>query len=253
MVNATFDVTDSVGTVTIDREEALNAIDTPTKREIIETLRTWRDGDDVDVVVLRGAGDRAFCAGGDINEIPEVDYSLEYFTETWEELFSVMRSMDAPVVAVVDGYALGGGFDLMLHADFVIATDDAHLAQPEVGLGLVNHFSPPLLVPAVGLRKTMEIVLTGEPISGEEAARIGLVTRSVPREEFEDAVSDLVESLLEKSPRIVGKVKRAVYAAVDMAPSAAKAHLETVALESARNDPDYREAVDAYLADRDSE
>lgn len=253
MSNAECAIEDSVGYVTIQREDALNAIDSPTKADITETLKAWREDDSVRVVVIRSEGDRAFCAGGDISEVPEVDYSLEYFTETWEELFDVMLTMDAPTVAKVDGVALGGGFDLMMHADVVVAAEDAKLGQPEVGLGIVNHFSPPMLLETVGLRKTVQLMVTGEPITGAEAERIGLVTWSVPGDELDAKVDDVVSSILEKSPRIVGKLKRGIYTSLDMSPTAARDHLEAVALDSARTDPDLREGIDAQLENREPE
>jgi|AntDeeMetagen134_2_1112570.scaffolds.fasta_scaffold02146_2 enoyl-CoA hydratase/carnithine racemase len=251
MVNATFDVENHAGYVTIERKEKLNAVDSETKCAIIDKLAVYRDDDAVRVVVLQSEGDRAFSAGGDVQEIPEVDYSLQYFTETWEELFSTMRDMGTPTIAKVDGITLGGGFDLMLHTDFVIAANEAHIGQPEVDLGIVNHFSPPMLLQQVGFRKTMELMLTGDTISGAEAADIGLVTRSVPRDELDAEVDDLVDTLVNKSPRILKKLKEGIYASTSMSPDAAKTHLETVSLESARNDPDYREGVNAQLEDRE--
>lgn len=251
MVNATFTVTNHAGYITIDRKEKLNAMDTETKLAIIDELEALRENDDVRAVVIQSVGDRAFCAGGDVQEIPEVDYSLQYFTETWEKLFRTMRDIGMPTVAKIDGITLGGGFDLMLHSDFVIATDDARIGQPEIDLGIINHFSPPMLLQQVGFRKTMELIMTGEPISGAEAADIGLVTRSVPRERIDDEVASLVETLVNKSPRIARKVKEGIYASANMVPDAAKAHLEHVSLDSARTDPDYREGVDAQLEDRE--
>ncbi|MFB6353320.1 MAG: enoyl-CoA hydratase/isomerase family protein [Halobacteriales archaeon] len=250
MVNADFTVEEHVGYVTIQREEALNAIDTPTKREMIDTIGAWRDDDAVRAIVIRSAGEQAFCAGGDLKEVVEQDYSLSYFTDSWEELFEVMRSAP-PIVARVDGYTLGGGFDLMLHCDVVVAAEDAQLGQPEVDLGIVNHFSPPLLLELVGLRKTVELMLTGETISGTEAERIGLVTRSVPADELDEAVDAVVESVRQKSPAIVQRVKDGIYTSLEMSPAAARDHLEAVALESARTEPYYKEGVDAQLEDRE--
>lgn len=251
MVNAGFHVESGGGYVTIQRADALNAIDTPTKEAIIDRLRTWREDDSVRAVVLRSEGDRAFCAGGDVKEIPEVDYSLSHFTESWEELFEAMRGLGKPTVAKVDGYALGGGFDLVLHTDLPIAAHDATLGQPEVGLGIVNHFSPPLLIESVGRKKAMDLMLTGESISGREAARVGLVSRSVPREELDATVESVVSAIVEKSPRIVRKLKEGIDTVADMSPTAGQAYLERVALESARTDPDYREGIDAQLDGRD--
>lgn len=251
MVNASFEIVDGGGYVTIEREEALNALDTPTKEAITDRLRDWRDDDAVRAVVFRGAGDRAFCAGGDIDEIPEVDYSLSYFTETWETLFETMRSLGKPTVAAVGGYALGGGFDLVMHTDIPIAADDARLGQPEAGLGIVNHFAPPMLLATVGQKKTMDLMLTGEPISGREAAELGLVSRSVPADELDDEVASVVASIAEKSPRVMRKLKAGINAAAEMSPAAGREHLERVSLAAARNDPDYREGVAAQLEDRE--
>lgn len=251
MVNATFTVENHAAYVTIKREEKLNAMDTETKQTIIEELEGYREDDAVRAVVIQSEGDRAFCAGGDVQEIPAVDYSLEYFTESWEQLFQTMRDLGMPTVAKVDGITLGGGFDLMLHADFVIAVDDARIGQPEIDLGIVNHFSPPMLLQQVGLRKTMELMMTGETISGAEAADINLVTRSVPREALDEEVESLVKTLVNKSPCVMKKLKEGIYATTNMAPDAAKAHLESVSLESARIDPDYREGIDAQLEDRE--
>ncbi|MFC4440275.1 MULTISPECIES: enoyl-CoA hydratase/isomerase family protein [Natrialbaceae] len=251
MVNADFAVDDYAAYITVRREEKLNAIDTPTKNEIIDRLREYKDDEEVRVVVFQSEGDRAFCAGGDVQEIPETDYSLKHFTDSWEELFTTMRNLGVPTVAKVDGVTLGGGFDWLLHTDFVIAASDAELGQPEIDLGIVNHFSPPMLVEQVGFRKTMELLLTGETISGAEAAEIGLVTRSVPRKELDDEVDSLVSTLVNKSPRIAAKVKEGIYTSLELSPSAARSHLEDVSLESARTDPDYREGVDAQLEGRD--
>lgn len=253
MVNASFDRENHAAYVTIEREEKLNAVDSETKQAIIEKLDEYREDDGVRAVVLQSAGDRAFSAGGDVQEIPDVDYSLEYFTETWEALFSKMRDLGMPTIAKVDGITLGGGFDLILHTDFVVAADEARIGQPEVDLGIVNHFSPPMLLQQVGFRKTMELMMTGETISGSEAAEIGLVTRSVPADRIDEEVDELVETLVNKSPRVLKKLKEGIYASTNMSPDAAKVHLETISLESARNDPDYREGVDAHLEDRDPE
>jgi len=253
MVNASFEVENHAGYITIEREAKLNAMDAETKEAIIDRLEAYRENESVRVVALRSEGDRAFCAGGDVGEIPEVDYSLEYFTESWERLFETMRGLGMPTVARVDGLALGGGFDLVLHTDIVVAAEDAQVGQPEIDLGIVNHFSPPMLLQQVGLRRTLDLLMTGRTISGAEAEAIGLVSRSVPREELDAEIEATVETLVEKSPRVMGKLKEGVYTGARMAPDAARAHLERVALESARSDPDYREGVDAHLEDRDPE
>ena len=251
MVNATFSVDDGVARIEIQRPEALNAMDMPTKLAIIDRVRKYADDDEVRVVLFESEGDRAFCAGGDLGEVVEHDYALAPFTDSWKELFRAMWRLGKPTVAKIDGYTLGGGFDLMLHTDLPIAADDAVIGQPEASLGIVNHFSPPLLRETVGLKKTMDLMLTGETITGAEAVEMGLVSRSVPRAELDAEVESVLASLTAKSPRVLRKLKDGIYGTLDASPTAAREHLEAVALESARTDPDYQEGVDAQLADRD--
>lgn len=251
MVNAAFSVDDGVARIEIQRPEALNAMDMPTKQSIIDHVREYGDDDEVRVVLFESEGDRAFCAGGDLGEVVEHDYALSPFTDSWKELFRAMWRLGKPTVAKVDGYTLGGGFDLMLHTDLPIAADDAIIGQPEASLGIVNHFSPPLLRETVGLKKTMDLMLTGETITGAEAAEMGLVSRSVPRDALDAEVESVLDSLTAKSPRVLRKLKDGIYGTLDESPTAAREHLEAVALESARTDPDYREGVDAQLEDRD--
>lgn len=246
-------VTDSVGHIIIQRADVANSLNTPTKTAIIETLREWENGEDVRVVVIQGEGDEAFCSGGDITEIPEHDFSLEYFIDSWEELFTQMRTMSQPIIAKVNGHAVGGGFDLVLYSDIAIAADDAHLAQPEIGLGIVNHFSPPVLLDTVGLKKTMGIMLTGESISGAEAAELGLVTKSVPESELNHATDDVVDSLLAKSPRVLERLKEGIYTSSEMSPTTSRSYLRRVALTSKSEDGDYREGIEAQLEGREPE
>lgn len=251
MVNASFTVADGVGHITLERDEKLNAIDLPTKSEIISRLEAYRDDDDVQVVLFQSEGDRAFCAGGDLQEVYELDYQLTPFTESWDELFSLMHNLGKPTVAKVDGYTLGGGFDLMLHTDIVIASDDATLGQPEINLGLVNHFSPPMLHRMVGLRKTLEIMMLGEQMTAEEAAEMGLITRCVPADELDDEIDDVLETLTSKPPRIMKKLKESIYASLEMSPSSGRNHIERISVESVREDPDHPEGVDAQLEGRE--
>jgi len=252
MVNANFSVDDGIARIELDRPEALNAVEMPTKRAIIDQVRTYGDDDDVRVVVFQSTGD-AFCAGGDLAEVVEQEFALEPFTDSWEALFEAMMTLGKPTVARIDGYALGGGFDLMLHTDIPIAAEDAQLGQPEVGLGIVNHFSPPMLQGKVGLTKTLDMMLTGDMISGEEAAQLGLVARSVPAEDLDEEVDAVAESLAGKSPRVLRKLKDGIYATAEMSPRAGRSYLEAIALDAARNDPDYREGVAAQREDREPE
>ena len=247
-----FDVADGVATVEFRRPEALNAVTTGMKAETTDRVRAYGDDPDVRAIRLRGAGGD-FCAGGDITEVPESDYSLSEFTEGWADLFDALRTCGVPTVAQVEGVCLGGGFDLMLHCDFAVAAEDATLGQPESNLGIVNHFAPPLLREMVGWRRAMELVMTGDPVDGAAAAEMGLVTRSVPADDLDSEVETLLDSLTAKSPRVLRRLKRGMYESLDMPPDAAQDHLGRIAHEAVRTDPDYREGIDAQLEGRDPE
>jgi len=250
MVNATFSVADGVARIRVEREEALNSIDLETKEEIIERLGEYDDDEDVRAVLFETAGEKAFSAGGDLKEVVEEDFALEPFTESWDRLFTRMTTMDTPTVAKLDGFTFGGGFDLMLHTDIVVAAEDAKIGQPEVNLGIVNHFSPAFLPPAIGTKKTLDLLLTGDPITGAEAKELGLVARAVPAEELDAEVESVLSSLKSHSPEILSRIKSVVYEGIEMSPSAARDHAENVAHEAAEG-PWMREGVEAQLEKRD--
>lgn len=252
MANASFDVEAGVGRIRIERDESLNSIDLDTKEEMIERLARYDADEDVRVVLFESEGDRAFSAGGDLKEVERLDFALEPFTESWDRLFGTMLDMGTPTVAKVDGYTFGGGFDLVLHTDIVVASEDAVIGQPEVDLGIVNHFSPALLPDTVGLKKTLDLLLTGEPITGREAAECGLVSRAVPREELDREVESILDTLRSHSPEILARIKEVVYEGIEMSPSAARRHAESVAHEASRGHW-MREGVISRLEDRDPE
>lgn len=252
MAHATFSTADGIGRIKIEREEALNSIDLETKEEIIDQLAVYDEDEDVRAVLFETEGDRAFSAGGDLQEVEEHDFALEPFTESWERLFTRMVQLDTPTVAKVDGYTFGGGFDLILHTDVVVAAEDAPIGQPEVNLGIVNHFSPALLPQTVGLKKTLDLLLTGEPITGAEAAELGLVSRAVPADELDAEVESVLDALRSHSPEILSRIKSVVHEGIEMSPTAAREHAENVAHETAEG-PWMREGVEAQLEDREPE
>jgi len=251
MADVEFEASAGVGWVSFRNEEKRNALTLGMKDEMIEILRRVGEKDDIAVVVLESAGTDAFCSGGDLQEIPDHDFRLERFFNSWEQLFETMRTVEKPIVAKVDGWTLGGGFDMMLNTDIVIAADDAMMGQPEIGVGVMNPFSAALLPELVGLRKAMELMLTGKPISGREAESIGLVTRSVPDEALNEQVQRTVDALCQYSPRVLALVKEGMYDTIEMTPTAAYHHLKDRSLKKANSDPDYMTGVTAQLEGRE--
>ncbi|MBW1803449.1 MAG: enoyl-CoA hydratase/isomerase family protein [Deltaproteobacteria bacterium] len=202
--------------MTINRPEVRNAQDTLTREEISRALEMGAADDDVYVMVITGAGD-AFCAGGDIGKFPEnpVEFmeriGLQIKGKAGSRPIEVAREVPKPVIAMVNGLALGAGMELAMACDMVIASEDARFGQPEIRVGLIPGGGGTQVLPRlVGEKKAKELVFTGNLISAEEAAQIGLINRAVPKEKLLETVEEMGENLLQKSPLILKFAKRAV-------------------------------------------
>ena len=192
------------GIITLNRPKAINALTLEMFEEITRILRSWEDDSDVSLVILRGAGERGLCAGGDIASLYQdakdggtmgqtfwkVEYELDYYIHTYPK----------PYVAIMNGIVLGGGCELAMMCDIIIAGDTAKFGQPEVNLGVTPGMGgSQRLTRAIGKSKAMEMCLTGRQMGAEEAERSGLVARVVPAEELVDAAKDLAEEIAQKS------------------------------------------------------
>ncbi|MGE5227994.1 MAG: enoyl-CoA hydratase-related protein [Planctomycetaceae bacterium] len=205
--------------LTMNRPSALNALDAGLTGAIAEAIAAAGEDEDVAVVILRGAG-RAFCAGYDLNEdaaggtLDAKDWHEELAAATGKMLAIV--DCPKPVIASVQSYCLAGGTDLMLACDLAVAADDAYFGYVDIrfGSGVVSMFLPWV----VGVRKAKELLFTGEDrIPAEEALRIGLVNRVVPRDELDEATLALAQEIAKNEPFVVQTTKRAVNRAWDVA------------------------------------
>ncbi|MBX6350558.1 MAG: enoyl-CoA hydratase/isomerase family protein [Clostridia bacterium] len=240
-----------VARVTIARPEVRNALDRATLAGLKEAFLDIARRDDVRVVVLSGEGEEAFCAGADLKEVAGAQSVLErraYFAGV-ADVLEAMASTPQPVVAAVRGYALAGGLGLVAGADHAVAALDAVFALPEAGIGLFPMVVMAPLVRAVGRRAAWELMTTGRRIDGREAARIGLVTRAVPKEELDDAVSELVGRLLRQSPLALATGKAALYATDGLAYREALLVLREFSALLAGSD-DAREGIAAFFERR---
>jgi enoyl-CoA hydratase len=192
----------NVGIITLNRPERLNAINGGLLRDFIEQLETAREDKDAVSVILTGAG-RAFCAGEDLKE-SSAGKSFETWIEETDGLQEVQRmimSLGKPLIAAIQGYALGGGCEFAMSCDIRIATEDAKFGFPETEVGLtVTTAGTKLLTQIVGLGKAKELVFTGEFVDAYEALRIGLVNRVVPAERLIDEALGMANKIGEKSP-----------------------------------------------------
>ena len=213
------EVADGVGRLTINRPERRNAISWAVMEGLRRHLADWKDDPDVRVVVLTGAGDRAFCAGADLGGMAEGAGYLDLHDARGElaELFRDLWSLGKPTVARVRGYALAGGFGLALACDLVVAADDAQFGTPEIDVGLWPYMITVPLVRSMPPKVALELMMTGRRVGADEAARLGFVTRVVPVDELDAAVDELAGSLAAKSPAIMRLGRDAFYAVWDQA------------------------------------
>ncbi len=203
---------DGLAEVTVNRPEALNALNLEVLRELRDVLREVEGREDVRAVILTGAGDKAFVAGADIREmLPMRPLETRRFAALGHEITRLLERMEKPVVAAVNGYALGGGCELALACDLRLASDRATLGLPEVGLGIFPGFGgTQRLTRLVGRGRASELIFTGDPVDAEEAARIGLVNRVVPHGELMEEARRLARRMLERGPLALKMAKSAV-------------------------------------------
>lgn len=241
---------DSIATVTVNRPEKRNAMDVPTRKGLYAAFEDLADDDDVRVIVLRGAGEGSFIAGGDIDSFADYDHmdGLEYGDKYGQELYNTLAELPKPTVAAVDGYALGGGTEIALACDIRLATEDAKFGLPEVEIGLLPAGGgTQRLVQTVGAGMASELILTGRIIDADEAESIGLTNHVYPEEEFEEAVQSMAEDLASKAPVAQRLVKASIRQAVDIEGGLAYERLAGAFLFGT---DDQTEGAEAFLEDR---
>lgn len=238
---------------TLNRPEALNAMDPVSFAEFSRALIDFKDDDELWVGIVTGAGERAFCAGADIKTIlPEMKKMVG---QPWAEPPIIMRGLNLwkPMIAAVNGTCLGGGMEIALACDLRIASENATFGLPEVSLGLIPGWGGTQRLPRViPLVKAAEMLLTGRPIDAQEAYRIGLVNKVVPLSELMSAARQMAEMLCRPAPLAVRAAKQAMIQGTSLS------LVEGLELEKALEDllmktEDFDEGCDAFLTKRKAE
>ena len=246
-----YEAADGVATVTLNRPDVHNAMNEAMRRELLECFTGLAAGDDVRVIVVTGAGERAFSAGADIREFVEPQVPTRY-RETRRRLDfrGVMDRCPQPIIAAIRGYAFGGGLELALACDLRIAGEDAQLGLTEVNLAIIPGGGGTQRLPRlVGRGKALEMILTGVRIGAAEALRIGLVERVVPPAEVLPAAQELARTLAAKAPVALRYAKEAIVKGLEL-PLDAGVRLEGDLSVFLRTTEDRLEGAKAFLEKR---
>lgn len=211
-----YDKDGAVAIISLNRPEVLNAYNVAMRDALFDALRAAADDPEIRAVILRGNGP-AFCTGGDVSEFGTAPSPTAARDVRWRrDVWGLLRALPKPVIAVVHGYVVGGGFEMALLCDLCIAAEDARFAYPETGLGMIPGVAGTQTTPrALGVGRALDLILTGRWLTAHEAQRLGIVTY-VMALEARGAAVDVARRLCELPPTLVARAKRAVNDGLDM-------------------------------------
>jgi len=238
-----------IATVKLNRPDALNALNSLLVRELVSALDALEADDSVRCVVLTGS-DKAFCAGADVKEMAKLSAAdigrADHLKPVWERAAGFQK----PLIAALSGYALGGGLELAMCCDIIIASEGTKLGQPEINIGIIPGGGGTQRLPrAVGKYKAMEMILTGGTISAEEAKALGLVNRVVPAGKYLEEATKLASEIASKAPIAVRSAKKAIAASQEMGLSSGL-ELERAHFYDLFGTEDKKEGMSAFLEKR---
>jgi enoyl-CoA hydratase len=241
-------------TITINRPKVLNALNAATLAELDQEIAIARDDAAVRVIILTGAGEKSFVAGADINELAvQTPVAGREHARHGQSLFDRIERLGKPVIAAVNGFALGGGCELAMACTMRIAADNAKFGQPEINLGLIPGYAGSQRLPRlVGRGRALELLLTGNQITAEEAHRIGLVNKVVPAASLQAEAKTLAALLASKAPVAVRYILEAVAGGLEMNFADAQDY-EATLFGLVSTTEDMREGTKAFLEKRKAE
>jgi enoyl-CoA hydratase len=252
--NIIYQVEEGIATITFNRPKALNAINAALLAELSDALDQVAADEDIRVLVLTGAGDKAFVAGADISELATFNpLSAKYFVQKGQAAINKLQDLPIVVIAAVNGFALGGGTEIAIACDFIYASENAKFGQPEINLGLIPGFGGTQRLPRlIGTNMAKELIYTGNMISAAEGSQMGLVNKVV-------APESLLEEVMKVARTIAGKGKVSLRAAKQAINNGMNADLATGlsieidAFAVSFSSPDAKEGTTAFLEKRKAE
>ena len=242
---------DGIATLTISRPKALNALNTETLLELKKNIIEAAKAEDVSVLIITGDGAKAFVAGADIAEMQKLaPLAGRSMTSLGQEVFTLIENIDKPVIAAVNGFALGGGCELAMACDIRIASDNAKFGQPEVNLGIIPGFGGTQRLPRlIGKGRAKYYICTGFMMTAQEALNVGLVEKVVKPEELMETCRLVARTIAEKAPVAVMMAKKAINHGLDMSLEAGVSY-ETEAYTTCFATQDRVEGMSAFLEKR---
>ena len=254
--NIIYEQSEGIGKITINRADVMNALNADTVKELSHALNAAKRDNSVRVVILTGSGEKAFIAGADISEI-KTSFAKgsmaarEEFSLPGQGLVTTIERLGKPVIAAVNGYALGGGSEIIQACHLAIASENARFGQPEINLAFNPCWGGTVRLPRqIGKKKALEMILTGEMIDAHEAHRVGLINGVVPQSELMPTAEELAQKLADKSSEAVRLCLDAVLQGLEMSQRDALAR-EANLLGLAADTNDAMEGVNAFLEKRE--
>jgi enoyl-CoA hydratase len=249
-----YEETDGIGLITINRPKSLNALNTEVLDELIPLLENIDRNEDIRVLIFTGAGEKAFVAGADIQELAKLTpLQGKAFAEKGHQALFQIQSLSIPVIAAVNGFALGGGLELSLACDFIYASENAKFGQPEINLGIIPGFGGTQRLPRiVGKNTAKEMILTGRTISAEESRELGFVSRVLPAEELLAEVQKTARTMAAKGRVSLNAAKQAINRGMDV-DLATGCTIEIDAFALCLSSEDAKEGTSAFLEKRKPE
>jgi len=249
--NILFEINDNIATVTINRPKSLNALNSEVLNEIFIAVESIASNENLRVLILTGSGEKAFVAGADISELAELNtLEAKFFVANGHKTMAALQNLSIPVIAAVNGFALGGGLELALSCDFIYASENSKFGLPEITLGLIPGFGgTQRLSRIIGKNMAKEMIFTGKMISAEEASQMGFVNIVVPADELIETVTKTAQGIAAKGKVSLNLAKQTINQGMDVdLATGCKMEIDAFALCVASEDA--QEGTQAFLEKR---
>ena len=249
--NIIIETANNSATITINRPSKLNALNVATINELHKAFKSLNKNKEIQVIILTGSGEKAFVAGADISEFAHfsVKEGMQLAAEGQEKLFDFVENLNTPVIAAINGFALGGGLELAMACHIRVASDNAKMGLPEVSLGVIPGYGGTQRLPQlIGKGRAMEMIMTAGMVTADEAFRTGLVNHVVPQTELLEFCNGIAQKILKNSPNAISKAIKSVNANFKEGKNGYKTEIKSFG--KCFGTEDFKEGTTAFLEKR---